>query len=95
LFRDITSSIMLMQVTRKEFLMKDIQQYPFEIQPISDEGGGGNLIFFPDFSECISDGESLEEAIQKGRDALAETIAALESIGKPVPEPGSSEDCCI
>ena len=75
--------------------MKDIQQYPFEIRPISDEGGGGNLIFFPDFSECISGGESLEEAIQNGRDALAETIAALERFGQPVPEPGSGGDCCI
>ena len=28
------------------------------------------------------------------RDSLAETIAALESIGKPVPEPGSDGDCC-
>ena len=44
---------------------------------------------FPDFSECISDGETIEEAIRNGMDALHETVAALESMGFPVPEPGS------
>ncbi|MCC6602589.1 MAG: type II toxin-antitoxin system HicB family antitoxin [Anaerolineae bacterium] len=69
--------------------MKDLKQYPFEIQPLSEEDGGGYLISFPDFSECISDGETVEEAIQNGLDALEETIAALESMNLPVPEPGS------
>lgn len=57
--------------------MKDISQYPFEIRPLGEEDGGGYLISFPDFLECISDGETPEEAIQNGMDALEETIAAL------------------
>lgn len=69
--------------------MRDLSQYPFEIRPLSDEDGGGFLISFTDFSECISDGETIEEAIQNGMDALQETIAALESLNLPVPEPGS------
>jgi antitoxin HicB len=69
--------------------MRDLSQYPFEIRPLSEEDGGGFLISFPDFSECISDGETPEEAIQNGQDALQETIAALESMNLPVPEPGS------
>ncbi|MEZ4592211.1 MAG: toxin-antitoxin system HicB family antitoxin [Chloroflexota bacterium] len=69
--------------------MRDLKQYPFEIQLLSEEDGGGYLISFPDFSECISDGDTIEEAIQNGLDALAETIAALESLNLPVPEPGS------
>jgi hypothetical protein len=36
----------------------------------------------------------LAKANQNGRDALAETITALESLGQQVPEPGSGEDCC-
>ncbi len=47
------------------------------------------MLSFTDFSECISDGETIEEAIQNGMDALAETIAALESLNLAVPEPGS------
>ena len=69
--------------------MNNIQQYPFEVHAISEDDGGGYLISFPDFSECISDGETPEEAIRNGMDALDETIAALESMGFPVPEPGS------
>jgi antitoxin HicB len=69
--------------------MRDISQYPFEIRPLSEEDGGGYLISFTDFSECISDGDTIAEAIENGMDALQETIAALESLGMPVPEPGS------
>jgi antitoxin HicB len=69
--------------------MRDLSQYPFEIRPLSEEDGGGFLISFTDFSECISDGETIEEAIENGMDALQETIAALESLNMPVPEPGS------
>ena len=69
--------------------MRDLKQYPFEIQLLTEEDGGGYLITFPDFSECISDGDTVEEAIQNGLDALEETIAALESMNLPVPEPGS------
>ncbi|MFQ5433343.1 MAG: type II toxin-antitoxin system HicB family antitoxin [Anaerolineae bacterium] len=67
--------------------MKDLSQYPFEIRPLPLTEGGGYLISFPDFSECISDGETPEEAIQNGMDALQETIAALEGMGQPVPKP--------
>lgn len=69
--------------------MRDLSQYPFEIRPLSEDDGGGFLISFTDFSECISDGETIEEAIENGMDALQETIAALESLNMPVPEPGS------
>ena len=69
--------------------MYNLEQYPFEIRALPEEDGGGYLISFPDFSECISDGETPEEAIRNGLDALAETIAALESMNLPVPEPGS------
>lgn len=69
--------------------MRDLKQYPFEIQLLSEEDGGGYLISFPDFSECISDGDTIEEAMHNGLDALAETIDALESLNLTVPEPGS------
>ncbi len=69
--------------------MRELKDYPFEIRPLSEEDGGGFLISFPDFSECISDGETIEEAITNGLDALQETIAALESMNLPVPAPGS------
>ena len=69
--------------------MKNLSKYPFTIQHLSQDDGGGFLISFPDFSECISDGETREDAIKNGMDALEETIATLESLGHPIPEPGS------
>jgi antitoxin HicB len=69
--------------------MRDLTLYPFEVRPLTKEEGGGYLISFPDFSECISDGETPEEALRNGMDALVETIAALEDMGLPVPAPGS------
>ena len=69
--------------------MHNLTQYPFEIRPLSEQEGGGFLISYPDFSECIADGETTEEAMHNGLDALQETIAALEELGLPVPAPGS------
>ncbi len=69
--------------------MRNLSQYPFEIRPLTPEEGGGYLISYPDFNECISDGETPEEAIVNGREALAAVIATLEATGHPVPEPGS------
>jgi antitoxin HicB len=67
--------------------MSKLTDYPFEVRPLSAEEGGGYLISFPDFAECISDGESVDEAIENGRDALQATIAALKSKKLPVPPP--------
>jgi antitoxin HicB len=63
--------------------------YPFEVRPLSLEEGGGFLISFPDFAECISDGETVDEAIENGRDALKSTIAALKAKKLPVPAANS------
>ncbi len=72
--------------------MRDLSRYPFDIRPLNAEDGGGYLISFLDFSECISDGETPTEAIRNGLDALAETIAALEDLGLPIPERDSGGD---
>lgn len=69
--------------------MRDLSHYPFEVRPLTVEEGAGFLISFSDFSECIADGETPEEAIHNGLDALQETIVALQAIGLPVPQPGS------
>jgi antitoxin HicB len=69
--------------------MSKLSDYPFEVRPLSKEEGGGFLISFTDFAECISDGETIEEAMENGRDALKATIAALKSKKLPVPAPNS------
>lgn len=69
--------------------MRKLDDYPFEIRPLSLEEGGGFLISYPDFSDCISDGETVEEALLNGKDALKSTIAILKSKNLLVPGPNS------
>ena len=69
--------------------MSKLSDYPFEIRPLTEEEGGGFLISLPDFAECFSDGETVEEAVASGRDALKATIAALKSKKLAVPAPNS------
>ena len=38
---------------------EELEKYPFEIRKLSKEDGGGYLISYPDFKECISDGETI------------------------------------
>ena len=69
--------------------MAKLTDYPFEVRPLDVDDGGGYLVSFPDFAECIADGETIEGAIANGRDALAATIAALRSTKLAVPAPNS------
>jgi antitoxin HicB len=70
--------------------MAKLPDYPFEIRPLAADDGGGYLISFPDFADCVSDGETVEEAITNGRMALKETMAALRAAGHPIPLPASA-----
>lgn len=62
-------------------------KYPFTIRPLSKEEGGGFLIEFPDLPGCMSDGETVEEAIINGKDAMEGWIATCKKFGDPVPKP--------
>ncbi len=67
----------------------DFDEYPFEITPLSDEDGGGFLITWPDLPGCMSDGETVEEAIESGRDAFLAWMQVYVEDGREIPEPGS------
>lgn len=69
--------------------MNKLSDYPFEIRPLTAAEGGGFLIAYPDFSECVSDGDTVEEALANGSEALKATIATLEERNLPVPAPNS------
>jgi antitoxin HicB len=62
--------------------------YPFELRPLDDEEGGGWLIAFPDLLGCMSDGETPEQAIANGRDAVSAWIEAAREAGRQIPRPG-------
>ena len=51
--------------------------YPFSIRPLTAEEGGGYLIEFPDLPGCMADGETIEEAVREGKDALRSWIETM------------------
>ena len=59
-----------------------------ELRPLSEEEGGGYLIEFPDCPGCIADGESPEQALSEGVDALQSYLATLDDLGRDVPDGG-------
>ena len=65
-------------------------EYPFEMNPLSANEGSGWLITFPDLIGCMSDGETPEEAIINGRDALKCWIEACKVDGRAIPKPYAS-----
>ncbi|RFP22817.1 type II toxin-antitoxin system HicB family antitoxin [Duganella sp. BJB488] len=69
--------------------MDILDEYPYEIRPLTQDEGGGFLITYTDFWGCFSDGETIDEAIINGRDALAATLEVMRAENLPVPAPHS------
>ena len=65
-----------------------IPDYPFTIRHLTSKEGGGYLIEYPDLPGCMSDGETIEEAINNGRDAIICWLAAAKEAGHNIPKPG-------
>lgn len=61
--------------------------YRFTIRPLPEDEGGGYLIEFPDLPGCMSDGETIEETIAHGIDAMRGWIEAMRAEGHPIPTP--------
>ncbi len=67
---------------------RNLDAYQFTVRPLSKEEGGGYLVEYPDIPGCMSDGETIEEAIANGREALRDCVAVLQESGRKVPKPG-------
>lgn len=60
----------------------------FEMRPLSEKEGGGYLVEFPDYPGCVADGETPEQAMAEGADALKSYLATLHELGREVPDAG-------
>ncbi len=54
---------------------------------MSKEEGGGYLVEYPDIPGCMSDGETVEEAIAHGREALLDCLEVFQESGRKIPRP--------
>ena len=67
-------------------------KYPFTIRELTVDDGGGFLIEFPDLPGCMSDGETVEEAIANGVDAVECWISVAKEKGREILESGGIEN---
>ena len=63
--------------------------YRSTIRPLTKAEGTGYLIEFPDLPGCLSDGETIEEALANGMEAKSAWIKAMRKAGRPIPPPGT------
>jgi antitoxin HicB len=64
-----------------------LDAYEFAVRPLSKDDGGGYLVEYPDIPGCMSDGETVEEAIANGREALRDCIYVFGESGRKLPKP--------
>lgn len=55
---------------------------------LSEEDGGGYFIEFPDLPGCMSDGRTIDEAIENGKDAIKAWLETAKDINCDIPKPG-------
>ena len=65
----------------------NLDQYQFTVRPLSKDEGGGYLEEYPDVPGCMSDGETVEEAISNGREALRDCMEVFKESGRKRPQP--------
>jgi len=61
--------------------------YRIEIEPLSEEDGGGYLATVPELPGCASDGQTRDEAIEGIGEAIESWIAMAHKLGRTVPAP--------
>ena len=66
---------------------RNLDQYQFTVRPLSKEEGGGYLVEYPDLPGCMSDGETIAEAITNGREALRDCMEVFKEAGRKLPKP--------
>lgn len=63
-----------------------MSEYQFTIILHPDPEEGGYTVTVPAFPGCITQGETLEEAIAMAKDAIRLYVESLIADGEPVPE---------
>ena len=66
---------------------RNLDGYQFTVRPLSKDEGGGYLVEYPDIPGCMSDGETIAEAIANGREALRDCLDVFRESGRKAPKP--------
>ena len=63
-------------------------EYRIAIRPLSKDEGGGYLVEYPEIPGLMSDGETIEEAIANGKEALRDCLDVFKESGRKAPIAG-------
>lgn len=66
-----------------------VQGYPVELEKQPAADGGGFIATVPDLPGCMSDGETIDEALTNVADAIDCWLAAASRLGRPIPRPAA------
>lgn len=69
-------------------MTQNLGKYQFTVRPLSKEEGDGYLVEYPDIPGCMSDGETIQDAITNGREALRDCLEVFHEAGREIPKPG-------
>lgn len=61
-----------------------MRRYTIILEP--DEEDGGYTVLVPALPGCVTQGDSVEECIERAQEAIAGYIESLQAAGEPVPE---------
>jgi antitoxin HicB len=62
------------------------REYTYTIILYPDEEEGGYTVTVPSLPGCVTQGETLEEAIAMAKDAISLYVESLIADGQPIPE---------
>lgn len=65
-------------------------KYPFILKPLGKEDGGGYFVEYPDLPGCYADGDTVDEAVEFGNQAIKAWIETAKSLKREIPKPGNS-----
>lgn len=65
-------------------------EYAVLVRPLTESDGGGYAATVPDLPGCMSDGETMLEAIGNIAGAIESWKEGAEELGRSIPEPGST-----
>lgn len=66
---------------------RELDAYPFTVWPLSADEGGGYTVEYPDIPGCMSDGETIKEAIANSREALSDCLEVFRESGRKPAKP--------
>ena len=72
--------------------MKNLDYYmnlPYKMEIVADSIEGGYVVSFPELQGCISNGDTVEEAVNNANDAKKEWLTAAIEEGISISEPAA------